>query len=93
MTAPSAPVHRTPRIVRVDVELRPERGKLYAHATFHTDDGPLVVDHLFVKARHGDRPRVEMPGRPAGQVWISVVRIPDVWYSALIAAVERALAS
>ncbi len=78
--------------MKVQVELRPERNKLYCAATFETPDGPILVDHIYIRPRpNGERPRVEMPARPAGQEWLAVVRIPDAMYLSLIAAVERAL--
>lgn len=79
-------------MVRVSVELRSARSKLYAQASFETDAGPLVVDHIYVK-RHGQgyRPRVDLPARPDGQLWLPVMRLPPSWYEALVDAVDAAL--
>lgn len=80
--------------MNVTVELRPEGHKLYAQARFETPQGDLVVDHLYVKVKPGiARPRVDMPGRPiGGGMWAPILRLPDDWYTALLNAVEAALA-
>jgi hypothetical protein len=78
--------------VNVTVRLRPEGRKLLASATFDTPEGTVSVDFIYVKLSPGfDHPRVELPGRPTDGVFRNVIRIPDSWYAALVAAVERAL--
>jgi hypothetical protein len=78
----------------VRVELREQRGKLYAQAVFATDAGDLVVDHIYCKPHGlGGRPRVELPSRPDGRLWVPILRIPDAWFAALVSAIDRAMQS
>lgn len=79
----------------VSVELAQRRGKTYASALFRFPDGELLtVDHCFVRPGiYGNRPKVELPNRPEGAMWLPVIHLPQPWYSALVDAVAQALAS
>lgn len=80
--------------MNVSVDLRPARGKLFCLAEFETEFGPLTIDHIYVRpGDHGRRPRVELPQRPDGGLWLPVVRLPDPMFAALVDAIARALAS
>lgn len=78
--------------MEVSVELRPEAGKLFAQARFETPAGPLIVDHIFVRVYPDGRPKVMLPARRAGDIYLNLIRLPNSWYSDLRDAVERALA-
>lgn len=74
----------------VSVTLRTDRGKLYAQATFATEHGPLTIDHIFVRPGAG-RPRIGLPTRPDGGLWVPIIRLPDAMFAALQDAISEAL--
>ena len=67
------------------------RGRLYAQLRIDTPDGPIMLDHVFVRRSSAGYVRPEMPQRPHGGLWVPIIHLPQSLYMKVAAAIEAAM--